>query len=243
MIEEDWGKLDKKDQYIVFEQWLKEITGMGYWSVENPKGQCIHWKSFQAASEDKFKEPQFLQPGCYLFGWGSECDDVRLRYVGCTGTSLKKRITNRYLPSKRSKHEVAIIKQFPLAAYLAANNNEWRGLPDHTLITHFNGHGAKRISEEIKRRKRLCQSNEEIADYVRKHADPTLRIKHATNFAGYLTKYGTDKIWVALIPQEDGEQARVMKLEQSIINVVSEWNEAHNHPILLNNEYPSDGCR
>lgn len=240
MFRREWIKLDKDDLFLEFDQWLEEISGMGYWSKVNPKGQCIHWKSFHAASDDMSKRSQVALPGCYLFGWGAEYYDVRLRYVGCTATqSLKKRLFNRYLPGQKSKPDNAIIKQFPLAVYLAENNNEWRGLPDHTLVKHFNGHGGKRISEEIKRRKGLLEADGEIAKYIRKYAKPTLRIRHATDFAGYIAKDGSDKIWIAIIPMDYGEQTRIKQLEQSVIEVVSRWNEEHQHPRILNDEYPS----
>ena len=139
MLGHDWVNLEGNKLYLVFNQWLRVITGLGYWSEENPNGQCIHWESFQAASEHKYKQPHVKIPGCYLFGWGSEYDDVRLRYVGCSATqALKKRLSNRYVPGNRSKSDNAMIKQFVLAVYLAENNNEWRGLPDHTLVVHFN---------------------------------------------------------------------------------------------------------
>lgn len=86
---------------------------------------------------------------------------------------------------------------------------------------------------------RKRQAEGEIAKYLRKHAEPTLRIRHATDFAGYIAKDGTDKMWIALIPMDHGEQVRIKQLEQAVIDVVSRWNEAHQHTILLNDEFPS----
>lgn len=240
MLGHDWVNLDRDKLRLAFDQWLQEIAVMGYWSEVNSNGQCIHWTSFQAACDDKCKKPHAERPGCYLFGWDSGYENVRLRYVGCTATqSLKTRLSNRYVPGKRSKPDNAIIKQFPLAVHLAENNNDWRGLPDHTLVTHFNHTGKNHIRAEIKRRKRLGQAEGEIAKYLRKHAEPTLRIRHATDFAGYIAKDGIDKMWIALIPMGHGEQVRIKQLEQAVIDVVSRWNEAHQHPILLNDEFPS----
>ena len=34
----------------------------------------------------------------------------------------------------------------------------------------------------------LGQADDEIAQHIRKHAEPTLRIRHATDFAGYIAK-------------------------------------------------------
>ncbi len=47
MLGDDWVKLCSDKLYEVFDQWLYEITGMDYWSEENPEGQRIYWKSFQ----------------------------------------------------------------------------------------------------------------------------------------------------------------------------------------------------
>ena len=95
------------------------------------------------------------------------------------------------------------------------------------------------IKAEIKRRKRLGQAEDEIAKCIRKHAKPTLRIRHATDFAGYIAKDGVDKMWIALIPMGHGEQARIKQLEHAVIDVVNTWNEEHQHPRLLNVEHPS----
>lgn len=222
MIGDDWLKFDCNKLGKEFARWLGVATETGYWSEQNQTGQIICWKSFWDASKHKSKKPDFMSPGCYLLGVGSERDNLKLRYVGQTKNTLKSRLGNRYISSKKPDNFAdARIEQFNLADWLIAHNNEWRQLPEDKLVLHFN---------HVRRQK--------DAEYIRKHEKPTARIKHAMDFAeraAKLGKYGSDQMWFALIPMASSERTKT--LECYLLATLIRWNEVHNHPRLLNDVY------
>jgi hypothetical protein len=222
MIGDDWLKLDCNKLSQELDRWLRVASESGYWSEQNETGQIFCWKSFWDASKDKSKKPDFDSPGCYLLGVGSGHDSLKLRYVGQTKNTLKSRLGNRYISSKKPDNFTdARIEQFNLADWLIAHNNEWRKLPEDKLVRHFN---------HVRRQKDV--------EYIRKHEQPTARIKHAMDFAeraAKLGKYGSDKMWFALIPMTSSERTKT--LECYLLSTLIRWNEKNSHPRLLNDVY------
>lgn len=223
MIGDDWIKLDCNELCEEFGRWLLEATKTGYWSEQNQKGKIICWKSFWDASKHESKASEFNQPGCYLLGVGY--DDVRIRYVGQTKNTIKGRLGNRYISSKKpNDFDDVRIEQFHLAAWLADHNNDWRRLPDHIIRKHFKAHKKSSRPDNIA--------------HIRKNADPTTRIKHATDFAKHIAKYGkngSDNMWFALIPMTSSERTKT--LECYLLATLIRWNEKNSHSRLLNDVY------
>lgn len=226
MIGDDWLKLDCNKLSKEFDRWLRMATETSYWSQQNQKGQIICWKSFWDASKHESKKSDFNSPGCYLLGVGSCYDNIRIRYVGETGETLKSRLTRRYISTKKPDNfDVACIKQLNMAAWLAGCGNDWRKLPDHIIATYY-FIAPKGIDSED-------------GEAKRKHPDTRIRarIKHAMDLAEHIAQYGkngSDHLWFALIPMKRREQTQTKKLEHHLIDILNRRNEEHNNPRLLN---------
>ena len=226
MLGDDWIKLECDELCEEFDRWLRDATDMVFWSENNQEGQLISWKSFWVASKHESKKSDFSGPGCYLLGVGSDYDSIRIRYVGQTKNTLKGRLGNRYIPSKKPDNFDAVrIEQLHLADWLAAHGNDWRKLPDHIIATDFfNAPKGSNTSVESKRQ----------------NTDTRIkpRIKHAIDFAERIAesgRNGSDHMWFALIPMTSSE--RTKSLECYLLATLIRWNDKHDHPRLLNDVY------
>lgn len=257
MLGDDWLKLDQDGLYDAFDEWLRQAANTDYWSLDNPTGQRIHWKSLSTIwerylqlrskldSKYQFSDAEWKQqrigisldlPGCYLFGWG-EGDEVVPRYVGQTGTNtLKGRLSNRYIPTKRfNLHpEDSKIRQCAIATWLTENGlagvtGGWKSLPsefDSLILKHHKNYGPGKawVNARINDKHSISETVRSIKD----NFNPALAVRHGEDYA----KFGINEIWFALFPVLRKTNAK--KLESELISTVRRWNSERGLKPILN---------
>ena len=224
--------------YEQFGQWIQSVSDEPYWSRDASTSQRIHWTSLFQAANHVSKMPSLSLPGCYMFAWGTDSQNVVPRYVGQTGgQSLERRLHGRYIRRYAEKFQSPHHPRFyecNYAAWLSKNGladteDAWRTLPsefDEVLYKHFKAHGRKPAKDIIAE----GLSISEAVARIKEECEPALTIKNGEDFA----KHGIDNIWLAVFPVSD--RSRAGQLEEVLIPVVDFWNQKNGREMLLNRQ-------
>lgn len=232
MLGDDWLKLNQDELYVEFDRWIREISEDDYWSKGNPSGQRIHWKSIIEASEDDSKKSQFAEVGCYLFGWGSGHNNVIPRYVGQTGITLKKRMTNRYVPGKRSKPDNAKNTQFCIAVLFECFIKKGRieqineSFPNPNVRTRHAIDFAKHGTAEMWLGLIPTACEDQVKEIEQTKALVVKETREKVPLDSDFRK--------AIIDSAKKEAAK--KLELNLIRVITSWNQDHGLSRILNKQ-------
>lgn len=256
MLGDEWLKLTQNDLYDAFDEWIRKASEEDYWSESNPTGQRIHWQCLNEVWEryQRWKRNMSLQyrpsndeliqqgmglyldmPGCYLFGWGSGYDRVVPRYVGETGRSLKKRLSEKYIRGPKANPKPWQERTCNLAEVhkdLLTGPMGWKGFSDNFLYNHFKRFKNNELSKACKVAE-SCKSDSErrgaVVNYLREKANPTVQLRGSEDFA----RRGIEQIWFALIPTNCDKGDRLY-LEDNLKLAINRWNCTKGYDSLLN---------
>ena len=104
---------NSSDLTRAYSDYIQAVLRGPLWSVREPGGVRIPWRSAKEARDHPELADSFNRPGLYLFG--SEAG-VPL-YLGMTTTTLWKRLSRRYVRGARSQCQLAVDYEQELVAH------------------------------------------------------------------------------------------------------------------------------